>query len=78
MTLHFHLYQDGFEVEPAPISREELERYKKDSQRCLADRKQRIADAIHRTYETMRAAKPQQLIHLFLAVSIIGLHCIYA
>jgi hypothetical protein len=81
MTLTFHLFQDGIEVEPAPISRDEIERYKFESQRSLADRKQRIRDAIHRTYEAMRAAKPVRLIHLFFALTgatLLASHGVYA
>ena len=78
MTLTFHTYHDVAEVYIDPPSKTALARYKADSDRCLADRKQRISDAIHRAYEAMRDAKPIQLIHIFLAVSIIGLHCVYA
>jgi hypothetical protein len=41
MTLTFHLYHDGIEVEPAPLYARDLEAYKRDSSRALNESKRR-------------------------------------
>ena len=65
MTFNYYHASDT-----APIYSHHLKGYAVDSRRCLADRKQRISDAIHRTYETMRSLKPAELGHLLLVLAL--------
>jgi hypothetical protein len=81
MSMEFHLYHDGIEVEPAPIYVRDLKAYRRDSKRFRKNKGQTRRNLIRGYVASIlnRMTLPNSSVSVLLvAGTLFASHCVYA